>query len=160
MKQRKVKIFRILLYLYLLFLFIVVVMKFYGDVSKVIDRQALIMADKRDGLDNINLIPFATIVPYLKLFRKSFAYTNILANLFLFVPMGFIIPEAYPKLCTYKRTIGISLCIIVMIELFQYVTCLGFCDIDDVILNSIGVSGGYIIFYIWEKKIKSHSFLT
>jgi glycopeptide antibiotics resistance protein len=71
----------------------------------------------------------------------------LIANIILFVPMGFLVPFVLRR-PSFLKTMGISLGIIVAIEITQYVTNLGATDIDDVILNMIGCLIGFMVYVV------------
>ncbi len=151
-RARKKSIMKVVFLVYMVFLFLVVAVKFTGNnLSTVVERWNIISSAKEAGERNLNLKPFTTIQPYLKHFDKSYASTNILANILLFVPVGFLIPIAYPERKRFIKTISVCLVITVFIEIFQYVTCLGFCDIDDIILNMAGSIIGFIVYKCTRK---------
>jgi len=144
-REKKKKIAKIIFYTYIIILFFVIAVKFTGNNLEVIlQRWDIISSAKEAGTRNLNLTPFTTIKLYLKHIEKPYAYTNIVANLLFFVPVGFLIPLAFPRHKRFLKTIIICLIIIASIEVFQYITCLGFCDVDDVILNMIGSIIGFI----------------
>ncbi len=143
----KKNIMKVVFFVYMVFLFLVVAVKFTGtNFSTVVERWNIISSAKEAGERNLNLKPLTTIQPYLRHFDKSYASTNILANLLLFVPVGFLLPIAYPNRKKFLKTMWVCLLITIVIELFQYITCLGFCDIDDIILNMIGSLAGFIVY--------------
>ncbi|MDO5574828.1 MAG: VanZ family protein [bacterium] len=151
-RANKKNIMKIVFFVYMIFLFLVVAVKFTGNnMSTVIERWNIISSAKEAGERNLNLKPLTTIRPYLKHFDKSYASTNILANLLLFIPVGFLIPIAYPERKRFFKTMGVCLVITVFIELFQYITCLGFCDIDDIILNMVGSMIGFVVYKCTRK---------
>lgn len=153
MKKRKHHdIWKILLYLYLIFLFLVVAVKFNGNLQSIVNRWGIIVESRKTGEMNLNLVPFDTIRPYLKHFSQKYAYTNIIGNLFLFVPAGFLFPMVMYGDHIFAKTMLLCFIMVVGIELFQLITCLGFCDIDDVILNMIGCLGGYGCLIVATKK--------
>lgn len=97
------------------------------------------------------LVPFKTIIEYVGMVQSihDWFFKNLVCNLIMFVPYGFLLPFRIQR---NKRTgikVVLSGCIVsVAIEVFQYVTALGLCDIDDVILNTMGVVLGYGIYKI------------
>lgn len=108
-----------------------------------------------------NFIPFKT----LRLFwtnRHTVGWTsvsllNILGNLLLFIPIGFLFPFAFPKRSRIKYVFSYMLIGILGIEFLQYF-CGRVADIDDVFLNMIGILLGYGIFIIY-KQIKQGAYV-
>ena len=100
---------------------------------------------------NINLIPFTTVRLFLKAASKTEGYywvwqaeRNIVGNVVLFVPLG-IIPAIYPKIRGFIRFVAVVSLVICTVEILQFLSLLGSCDIDDLILNLAGASAGYAI---------------
>lgn len=108
------------------------------------------------------LIPFFTyaevitvfplnIAPYLKDGRLtlrelwlacSYSFQYIGLNILLFVPFGYLLKKLYG----HKNGMWITLCgmlFSLLIECTQYVFCLGWFDIDDIISNVLGTYTGY-----------------
>jgi glycopeptide antibiotics resistance protein len=100
-----------------------------------------------------NFIPFKTILPYLM--GKGgliIGGLNIGGNIVLLIPIGFLVPFVYQKM-NWKKTIVLSIASGLSIEITQLILKVGIFDIDDVILNAIGVMFGYWIFTIFPKMI-------
>lgn len=101
---------------------------------------------------HINLIPFQTITQYLTGNIDvnaddvaPVATLNLVANLLLFCPLGFFLPALWDKFVAFKRTILTGLCIVVVIEMIQFFIGRS-ADIDDVILNVLGIAAGYCVY--------------
>ena len=106
---------------------------------------------------NMNTTPFYTIKNYLRVIvdRTNDAVfihclINLLGNIFLFIPIGFLIPKLWRKLRNFFKFFFICLLVIFAVELIQLFALLGSCDIDDVILNMTGLTAGYIIWSIFK----------
>jgi len=99
-----------------------------------------------------NLIPFATISSYF-LGAKNWmiATYNLLANIALFIPWGWFIRLHWQK---WTFTLWISFTCILLIEILQFLTNRGSLDIDDFILNLLGVWIGY-----WLQPLMTKVFL-
>lgn len=71
-------------------------------------------------------------------------WNNIVLNILLFVPLGMIIRE--------RRTVIIGIMLSLCIELIQYIFTLGYCEVDDVLNNSIGaVLGSGFVNKYWKR---------
>lgn len=90
-----------------------------------------------------NLVPFKSILPYL-LGERGFiiAIINLVGNIVLLVPVGFLVPCIYRNM-TWKKCLLIAVATGLAIEGMQEVLHVGIFDIDDVILNGLGVVVGY-----------------
>ena len=99
---------------------------------------------------SMNLQPFVTIKHYIALLKNgpsglvTHAVINLVGNVVMFVPLGFCLPKIFPKFRNFFRTFFFCVLLIVAVELLQYYTYLGTCDIDDLILNMAGVTIGYL----------------
>lgn len=128
--------------------------------DEIYGRQGFIIIDwDRPLLDNylkysFNIIPFETI----KLFTKGYINgivsfknfsVNIIGNFLAFMPYGLFLPLIFKSMKKYYKFLITMVIIIVIIELLQFITISGSCDIDDLILNVLGAS---IIFFITKIK--------
>ena len=105
----------------------------------------------------VNLIPFKTIIGYTKdiftsLLDTSNIFANLLGNLVCMMPFAFFIPMLFKKINNTKKFLLTILCITLGIELIQFITFSGSCDIDDVILNTLGAFIMYKILNIKDIK--------
>lgn len=137
------KLIKILFSIYILFLVLFVVLKFDGSFERIISLHNSIIENEKDGLRNINLIPFRSISPYLRDITEPYAFKNIIANILAFIPLGFFISNKNPK--NVFKALIICLGVILSIELIQLFFKIGFFDIDDIILNFIGSLLGVFI---------------
>ncbi len=149
------RLLKTVFYLYLFFVFSVVAVKFTGNnLNEIMRRWDIISSAKEAGERNINLVPFQTISNYMRHFSRSYAYTNIIGNFVVFIPFGFLFPIVYPKKRNFFKVFGSCFLVVIGIELFQYLTCLGFCDVDDLILNMLSCIVGYVLYavIVYRKK--------
>ena len=63
------------------------------------------------------------------------------------VPFGFLLPIAYKRINSFVKVFSVGFLSVILIEVFQFITKLGSFDVDDIMLNSIGIIIGY--FLIW-----------
>ena len=105
---------------------------------------------------NINLRPFATIGRYVRaLMNGRYIQTsviNLFGNIILFVPLGCFLPAVFRRVRNFGLFLFFQTEIIVFIEIVQLFTLLGVCDIDDLILNTLGGVIGYAIFRLRFRK--------
>ena len=103
---------------------------------------------------NLNLIPGDTIVRFLRVWNwpvyHRAAIVNIIGNIVMFIPLGFGLPWVHEKLRRLWRTLLCAAGIIILVEATQLVTLLGHCDVDDLILNLLGVLPGYGLWKLLE----------
>lgn len=100
-----------------------------------------------------NLIPFKEIKRFIK-YRKQLGMvavaTNIGGNIIGFMPFGFILPILTQKARGLLRIFILTLNLSLFIEMIQLVSKVGCCDVDDMILNTLGGVLGYIMFYMFN----------
>jgi glycopeptide antibiotics resistance protein len=90
-----------------------------------------------------NFVPFKTILPYLMGAKGGvIAIFNIIGNIALFVPIGFLVPFVYRNM-TWRKSLLLAVVVPLLIEIIQVVFRVGIFDIDDVILNGLGIMIGY-----------------
>ena len=88
----------------------------------------------------VNLLPLVNLFDYDS---KRDLLLNVIGNAAMFIPSGIVLPFVYKRLNSFWKVllagIGISLCI----EMIQLPFSVRATDIDDLILNTIGVIVGY-----------------
>ena len=101
-----------------------------------------------------NFIPFKTIIEYTFFSHNlNISVVNIVGNILAFVPMGFLVPIVFSKANSLKNIVIIVLIATNCIEIIQFISGVGTCDVDDVILNLIGGIIGFQTYKIVSKKI-------
>ena len=83
------------------------------------------------------LIPLSSYIRFQDVHIRWQIYMNI----FLFIPLGYLIPFASKK--TFLQTLVFGCCLSIGIELLQFIFALGLCETDDVIHNTLGCIIGY-----------------
>ena len=104
--------------------------------------------------NTVNLVPFKTIMMYIKQFDSMYdtrtVLFNLLGNIIALMPMAFFLPLLFKKQSKFRNFVLTITGIILLIEFLQLITSSGRFDIDDLILN---LSGALIMYGII--KIKS-----
>ena len=118
----------------------------------------------QEGLDiylenSVNLVPFKTIIEYIQkiftsLLDTSTIFLNLFGNIACLMPLALFIPILFKKVDNTKKFLISILCVTLGIELIQFITFTGSCDIDDVILNTIGGFIGILLFRILHLTFK------
>lgn len=75
----------------------------------------------------------------------------------MFIPFGFL-GWIFPKLNQYRILMINFVFVLIIAESMQYFTRLGVFDIDDILLNSVGVSIGFYLKLKLEKLFKIETF--
>ncbi|MEY2836509.1 MAG: hypothetical protein RLZZ557_2171 [Bacteroidota bacterium] len=141
----------ILLVLYCMILFSILVFK-----QVPVIRAGGMMFDfggTQDGPPN--LMPFKTIIPYLLGdYGLLIGGLNLVGNIVLLIPFGLIVPAIYRPMRFLTMLLWASL-FCFSIESIQALLKIGIFDIDDVILNGLGVMIGYAMHWwmpvLWQK---------
>lgn len=118
------KLIKILFYIYIAFLILFVVLKFDGSFERILSLHNSIIENEKDGLRNINLIPFRSISPYLRNITEPYAFKNIIANILVFIPLGFFVSNKNSK--NVFKTLAICLSVILSISAYNYYSKLDF----------------------------------
>ena len=98
--------------------------------------------------EKLNIVPFETIALYTRsLFGgiNRAAVVNLVGNVVMFVPLGFLLPHTAKKAKKFIGCFVISLVCILCAEIVQVFTLLGYFDVDDLMLNMIGVCVGFLL---------------
>lgn len=93
---------------------------------------------------------------------QSKAY--VIENVLMFIPFGALLPVCMKRARTIFCILPLSFMLSVCLEYAQYMTERGHCQADDVLMNAIGGSLGYLLFLLlwgirilWHKKRKAES---
>ena len=70
---------------------------------------------------------------------------DIIGNILLFVPLGLLIPLAFPQLSNWYIVLFCGMILSVSIELIQYFARLGILELDDIFHNTCGTVLGYLM---------------
>lgn len=89
---------------------------------------------------NINLVPF----------QDGFEISGLL-NIIFFIPLGFVLPTLWSKYNSLIRTLCFGVIFSFIIEIGQLFVKYRITDIDDLLMNGLGVIVGWIIYKIWRK---------
>ncbi len=98
--------------------------------------------------DRINVIPFATIYRYILTMNYATGMRTIVVNIgghmLSFSPLGYFLPRLRTRFQNWKTFLLTIVIIVTLIELIQLMTMSGSFDVDDIILNTIGATLGFI----------------
>lgn len=101
---------------------------------------------------SVNLVPFKTIINYIKEFNSMYSTRqimfNLMGNICAFMPMALFLPLLFKKQSKFKNFIITMIIIILGIESLQLITTSGRFDIDDLILNLFGAAIMYLLLNI------------
>ena len=91
----------------------------------------------------VNLIPFVHLSDYDS--RRDLLL-NVAGNIGMFIPSGIVLPIVYKNLDSFRKVVGIGILISLCIELIQLPFSVRASDVDDLILNTLGIIIGYGIY--------------
>jgi glycopeptide antibiotics resistance protein len=129
-------------WIYIFLLFVIVVVKFNGSLVELKDR---IHTFSSEDARNYNLMPLANIKIQLTHISEWWALRQILGNIVPFMPFGFLLPIVYSKINSFFKVFITGILSILFIELFQLFTNVGSFDVDDILLNIVGIMCGYVV---------------
>jgi glycopeptide antibiotics resistance protein len=93
--------------------------------------------------------------PPHKLHFRYITIRNIVGNILLFLPWGFLAPILFYKTRRFKNVVVSAVLISLFVETTQFIFVVGVADIDDVILNTLGAMVGFYLLYFFEKYKKN-----
>jgi glycopeptide antibiotics resistance protein len=95
--------------------------------------------------DAYNFAPFWSYKAIID--GHPFLLAENMMNVLVFIPIGLLIGMGFSK-WTWWKAIGVGCLISVSIELMQFTFRRGFCELDDVIHNTLGCTLGFVLFSI------------
>lgn len=98
------------------------------------------------AFSNLHFSPFGTIRSQLAFGLEDSEARQLIGNVALFVPLGFLLPAAARACRHLWVTLVVAASLSVLIETLQSVLPEHATDVDDVILNTIGAAVGYLAF--------------
>lgn len=99
---------------------------------------------------SFNIVPFTTVKLFINGYNNGLVsfkdfLINIVGNLCAFMPYALFLPLIFKRMEKYKNFFIVMIIIVAIIEILQFITMSGSCDIDDLILNVAGASLVYFI---------------
>ena len=103
----------------------------------------------------VNLLPLVHLFDYGSL--RDVVW-NVAGNAAMFVPSGIVLPVVYRRLNSLWRVLAAGALISLCIELLQLPFASRASDVDDLILNTLGVAVGYGIYALFRRFRRSAEF--
>jgi len=121
----------------------------------VLPQRLPIWRTPAQALQQANLIPFRTVLEYLRHehVSASVAMLNLAGNVLIFCPFGFLPPLIWKKMNSALRCTLLGFGTSLLIETMQIFVGRSV-DVDDLILNTLGAAIGYLLFWTVRKIIK------
>lgn len=105
-----------------------------------------------------NFTPFHEISRYIRyrdVVGQGLFLVNIVGNVIVFMPFGFFVPGLEKKKPTailhFLKVTALGFLFSLSVETIQLISKVGCFDVDDLILNTIGVALGFICYCICHK---------
>lgn len=144
------KYVRIVFFIYLLVVIKVIIFKYpmeqLMNIAATWEKGVIL-----EGLDTANFTLFKTIRMYIDYSYMLNSFENLAGNIIVFIPFGFGIPYVAPKGEKFGVVLLYALLFSIGIEVFQLFSAFGAFDVDDILLNCVGVILGWIVFRKWEQ---------
>ena len=115
-----------------------------------------ILGRKLIGVNSYNLVPFKTLIGYWAFFDSRTFLINVIGNIVILMPMEYLILKIF-NIKRFSVNLLISFIISATIEIMQYITHIGVLDIDDILLNVLGMSIMFKLFDIFINKKKMNT---
>lgn len=142
----------------ILFLFAIYLVLFFKITIFKYSSFYDIFTGRFSGFRSLNLIPFKTVRDFIDIVKKYgaflWAFSNIIGNILIVVPLGFCLPLLFIKMRDIRWVMLITVLVSLMIESCQYIFSMGSADIDDLIMNTLGGVCGYLAYILLKKIIK------
>lgn len=103
--------------------------------------------------DYVNIVPFKTISGFFRGCTADEFWINIISNVVIFIPWGFLLPTLWGRFRKWQALIPMCLGITVFVEIYQLFIWRN-TDIDDIILNFLGGIIGAALFFILRKVVE------
>ena len=129
-KQRNIRWIRALFLVYLLIVIKLIIFKYPMDQLRAIAatwRKDVIL----EGLDTANFTPFKTIRMYIDYAYMLNSFENLVGNILVFVPFGFLLPYVWKKAGSFWVMLLNAVIFVLGIEVFQLFSAFGAFDVDD-----------------------------
>lgn len=140
---------RILFMLYLLLVIRLIIFKYpYSQLKAIADtwEKGVIL----EGLDTANFTLFKTIRMYIDYSYKLNSFENLVGNVAVFVPFGFLFPYVFKHGRNFFVMLLNAFLFVLGIEVFQLFSAFGAFDVDDILLNCVGAVIGYLVYFLFE----------
>ena len=148
------KLMWVLFLLYLIMLLLIL----FGDNIFVRD------ANRHPLVNHINLEPFFEIRRYIDAFSNhsihlQYVIANLWGNIVLFMPFTVFLAVMFKPFSRWYVTLPFMALVICSVEILQYMTRRGSCDIDDFILNFLGSVVAFAAVFFLKKVLTKRATL-
>lgn len=140
---------QIILAVYLLFVIKVIIFKYpYEQLKAIMDTWSKDVV--LEGLDTANFTLFKTIHMYIDYSYMLNSFENLAGNVVVFIPFGMLLPSIWKRFRNFADILLAGFLFSLSIEVFQLYSAFGAFDVDDILLNCVGVISGYLMYMLFE----------
>ena len=140
---------QIIFVVYLLFVIKVIIFKYpfeqLRDIMETWSKEVVL-----EGLDTANFTLFKTIHMYIDYSYVLNSFENLAGNVVVFIPFGMLLPSIWNRFRNFADTLLAGFLFSLGIEMFQLYSAFGEFDVDDILLNCVGVIIGYLMYILFE----------
>lgn len=157
MSKNRKKIRKYIFFLYLIILVKLIVFKYpweqLAGIAKGWEKGVIL-----EGLSTANFTWGKSIRMYIRYFNKFpfwNGFANLIGNVLVFIPFGFLLPWTYPGCGKWWRVLYCATGFVLCIEFFQLFSAFGAFDVDDIFLNVLGAMIGYPLYAFFQRVKKA-----
>ena len=99
---------------------------------------------------------YTYLAPNYNLFTYSYFFASILGNALLFSPLALLLPWKIHAKHNLAVSAAILIGMVILFETVQQLSHVGVFDIDDILLNSLGIAAGTVLHIPIDRLIKTH----
>ncbi|HBA68633.1 MAG TPA: VanZ family protein [Lachnospiraceae bacterium] len=147
--MKKSKRIKIVFFIYIVIVIKVIIFKYpWEDLKAIMDtwEKDVIL----EGLDTANFVLFKTIKMYINYSYMLNSFENLVGNVVVFIPFGFLLPLIYKSARKFPVLLFNAFLFVLGIEVFQLFSAFGAFDVDDILLNCVGAVLGWAGYRWWE----------
>ncbi len=158
MKERlfRKKYVRLIFFIYLLVVIKVIIFKYpleqLREIASTWEKGVIL-----EGLDTANFTLFKTIRMYIDYSYKLNSFENLVGNVVVFIPFGFLLPYVIKHGRNFFVMLIHAFLFVTGIEVFQLFSAFGAFDVDDILLNCFGAVLGYLVYLGYESLKRRHN---
>lgn len=150
------KYVRLVFFIYLLVVIKVIIFKYpleqLREIAASWEKDVVL-----EGLDTANFTLFKTIRMYIDYSYKLNSFENLVGNVVVFIPFGFLLPYVIKHGRNFFVMFIHAFLFVSGIEVFQLFSAFGAFDVDDILLNCFGAVLGYLIYRRYESLKRRHN---
>lgn len=116
------------------------------------------LIDRTVGVRRHMLQPLWEVRQMLISQRYTYWGAQIVGNCVMLLPMGIFLPALSEWFQSVRRTTAVGFLFSLFIELTQYVTGRGLCELDDIIHNTLGAAVGAMLYMIISRLVTEREY--